>query len=821
MSSSLSEPRNRLVLVTDSKTVNGAALKINGVDFVELQTVDATTLYVHFLNEKPVSPPSPGVLVATITGGDRIQGIQTQKIKAADWSIDAEGRPVLAVYVNKAGDFSNYTLTLAGGLLDPMYTSAVFSFKVLCPSEFDCAPQTSCCAPDEPPLPAIDYTAKDFNSFKLALTDFSSQRYPSWQERSEADFGIMFMEALCALADELSYLQDRVAIEASLLTATQRRSLVSLARLVDYEPAPTLSATTTVQCNVIGNTVPAGTLVSALSPVGVVVPFEIGTGLADTKQYPVSPLWNLGIQPYWLDDSERCLSCGSTSMWILGHGYNFGPQIAAGTMNLLIQTDLPGESIREVVNLTGAIELLDPVFPDSHGNPAQVTFIQWGAAGALTRDHDLTQTQLGGNLLPATQGQRFSESFAVGTLPPGSTGVQLAVARYGPNGTDAQPNWIVRYPLAQSNAQQGSLTWLANTTANAEALDPDVVEPQPEIIVNRALPEPEGFEFTTSLLDATATEPAFTMDPTAWRVVATDGFGVTTQWEYDGDQGDTVRFGDGTFGLQPNDGDVFNVKYRIGLGADGNVAAGAIQNVDPSAAGYLSGVSNPFVVTNGADAETPQHIQRMAPQAFRAIQYRAVLASDYQAAAETLPWVLKAGTAFRWTGSWLTVFTTVDPSANGTQGTSVLESEQITLIDLLNRYRLAGYESYAPPPTLVSIDLNITVCAQTGWLSSDVEAGVLTRLADAQQPDGKAGFFYADSFSFGTPLYRSALEAAIQGVNGVSGVLDIEYRRRGASNVFQPLPDVLQLGSDELLRIENNPNYPERGIIRVIAEGGR
>jgi hypothetical protein len=211
----------------------------------------------------------------------------------------------------------------------------------------------------------------------------------------------------------------------------------------------------------------------------------------------------------------------------------------------------------------------------------------------------------------------------------------------------------------------------------------------------------------------------------------------------------------------------------------------------------------------------------MAPQAFRAVQYRAVLASDYQAAAETLPWVLKAGTAFRWTGSWLTVFTTVDPSANGTQGASVLESEQITLIELLNRYRLAGYESYAPPPTLVSIDLNITVCAQTGWLSSDVEAGVLTRLADAQQPNGIQGFFYADSFSFGTPLYRSVLEAAIQGVNGVSGVLDIEYRRRGASNVFQPLPDVLQLGSDELLRIENNPNYPERGIIRVIAEGGR
>ena len=43
------------------------------------------------------------------------------------------------------------------------------------------------------------------------MLDFSALRYPQWQERSEADFGIMFLEALSAVADELSYTQDRVA----------------------------------------------------------------------------------------------------------------------------------------------------------------------------------------------------------------------------------------------------------------------------------------------------------------------------------------------------------------------------------------------------------------------------------------------------------------------------------------------------------------------------------------------------------------------------------------------------------------------------------
>jgi len=32
---------------------------------------------------------------------------------------------------------------------------------------------------------------------------------------------------------------------------------------------------------------------------------------------------------------------------------------------------------------------------------------------------------------------------------------------------------------------------------------------------------------------------------------------------------------------------------------------------------------------------------------------------------------------------------------------------------------------------------------------------------------------------------------------------------------------VLQLGTNQILRVENDPSFPERGTIRVIAEGGR
>ncbi len=808
--------RNRLGLVATSTVVNG-------IDFIELKKVDATTLHVHFLNSVSVAGST---VTATIRGGDRIQGLTLKPIKNADWKVDAQGRPLLQLHVNKPGDFSLYTITISGAPLDAMFESAKFSFKALCPTEFDCKTTPDCCGPDDPPLPAIDYLAKDFQSFKLALSEFSAQRYPAWQEQSEADFGSMFMETLCAVADELSYLQDRVAAESTLLGATQRRSLVSMARLVDYEPQSTISATTIVQCDVVGTTVPAGTLVNAIGPDGVEVPFEIGTGLNDTTQYVVSTQWNRGqIVPYWLDDSQRCLSCGATGMWLVGQDYNFvtpGPNILLGTA-LLIQTDLPGESIREIVHVT-SVRFDEDMIYETNNLPTKLTYIEWSAAEALQRDHDLAATLVSGNLLSVTQGRRYSESFAVGVAPAGATAMPLAVIRMGPNGTEDHPNWIVRYPLSRSSIQpavlvpQGRLTWLQPAMgADGSVVDPDIATPSPELNVSRRLPNPQAYQFSTSLLDVGATAWAYTVDAGAWRVMGTDVTGAALQWEYDGDGGDTLRFGDGTFGEAPVPGDVFDVTYRIGLGAAGNVAAGAISIVPPVSTGYLTGVRNPFAVVSGADQETAQHITRMAPQAFHNVQYRAVLATDYQTAARTLPWVLQAGTTFRWTGSWLTVFTTADPKGTGW----ATETEQIGLIDLLNRRRLAGYESYAPPPVYVSIDLEITVCIEPQVIGSDVEARILSRLADAVTRDGTEGFFYADCFTFGTPLYRSQLEAAIQGVTGVNGVLDVQYRARGASNVFQELPDVLSLGSMQILRVQNNPDYPERGTIRVFAEGGR
>jgi hypothetical protein len=834
---------------------------LNGIDFVEVANDQQTALRVHFLNAVPLKGT---VSEVTITGGESIHTVAVAPIDDnTDWSLD-DTHLVLKLSAATPGDFSNYTLAINSPLLDLYFAKTVFSFKARCPSDLDCQPQPVVCLVPPSDAPPIDYLAKDFLSFRQALLDFSALRYPEWQERSEADFGVMFLEALCALADELSYMQDRIAAEAALPTATQRRSVVRLARLVDYWPRPATAASVLLQFDVADGVTEIldGLVVTASGPDGAPIPFETGTKLAnrfdpETGQLlipqpasPVSPTWNVTLQggyggsvscpqpaspvnpawnrgvirPYWFDNSQRCLRAGATEMYVLGCGFNFYPG-----QPLLIETGAQSSAdppIRQFVRLVdadqgpAATELCDPLFaPSTDGSGAPppvlfcptsppqgtcVTLIRWRTEDALTTDRDLTRTILAGNLIIATQAQtRLLESFVIPPPPDPQSTVPEALVCTGPNDTPSDPSLQYLYTL-----RTAPLAWLQPDDAAQPPAPEVVLTGQPSNGEQQVL-----WQFQPWLLKAEAFDNAFTIDAARFsRIAGTVGDSLRS--DYDGDAGDTLRFGDGVFGVVPVARTTFNVTYRTGGGLTGNVAPDSITAIDPKdpkANGVLR-VTNPLPATGGADPEPLDTVRRLAPEKFRAVQYRAVLPADYQAAAETLSWVQRAGTVFRWTGSWLTVFTTPDPR----------HSEQITvaqrteLINLLNRYRMAGYESYVPDPKYVSLDLVVELCARPESFRGDVEQTVLTALGTAP-----GGFFNRDNFTFGQPLQLSALEGAVQRAQGVAGVTCVRYRIRGRTPNLTRMGDTVAVGVDEIIRCDNDPSLPERGSLKVIIQGGK
>ena len=790
-----------------------ASATLNGIDFVEITRADQTGLRVHFLNRVAVAGTLTGSSPVTITGGEAIPAVPVRPIAATDWGLDDQGRPTLSLRTAFRGDFSAYRLRIASPALDPYFADVGFTFKAGCASALDCALPPAC-----PPLPGggplVDYLAKDYTSFRAALLDYSARAYPQWVERDEPDLGMVLAEMLSAAGDELSYLQDRIAAEASLATATQRGSVVRHARLVDYEPRPATSARTLLQLDVAGGDVPAGLVVEAPLPDGGRIAFELGGGLDDTGPLRTDPRWNRldhtspdlppRIVPYLWDDAQRCLRAGATELWVAGHGFGFPfdhLQLGTTGIDLLIDTAAPTPAdppVREIVHLTGASEEFDPLYQ------APVTRLTWDARQALTADHALDRTVLAGNLVPASEGRRHTETFVIDPDPAGPEAGLAAVARAGPDAACGAPAPVYLHTLTA-----GRLAWLADEARGAA--------PLPEIqLASRAAhqgDQPQGWVWRRSLLDADPFEAAFTVEPAGYRDVRPTPAAGRPQWEYDGDDADSIRFGTGTFGDRPRPGSVFDVTYRVTAGAAGNVAADAITVVPPGFGALIAAATNPFPAAGGADEEMLDHVRAAAPRAFRSRQFRAVRAEDYTATALELPWVIDAGTAVRWTGSWLSIFTTALPAGTPDRGTEPTTDQRRALIELLGRRRMTGYEVFTPLPRYVGLDLVITVCAQPWALRGEVEAAVRAAVRTALFAPGR--------MRFGAPLERSDLEAAAQAAPGVSGVLSISYRRRGVISGFVPMPETVTVGRDEIIQVDDDPSRPDRGSIRIVVEGGK
>ena len=501
-----------------------------------------------------------------------------------------------------------------------------FSFKARCPSDLDCETPPAPCPPPNGNAPPIDYLAKDFLSFRQALLDFSALRYPQVAGALRGGFWRHVPRGAERHRRQLSYTQDRIAAESTLLTATQRRSVQQHARLVDYEPAPPVSAGALVQFEVTTGTtsIRHGLAVIAPAPDGTLVTFETGLGLNDASPPPpASPLWNregtTAITGYWFDDSQKCLPAGATQMYVAGHGYGFQP----GQM-LLIETQPESSAdppLRQIVRLlptNPAQQVHDNLLPNPAtgvGPPTPVTLIAWQAADALEVPRDLSKTTVIGNIANATQGRTVTAQFVIGPPPPGiANPIPAAIERSGPQpllspGVCGSPPIIYLHTLANA-----PLAWLPLPASDPSGL------PVPEINLSQIQPTGSGpgpWTWARRLLLAGAFDPKFTIDPVSYRTLATNSDG-SVQSDYDGDAGDTIRFGDGVFGANPDPGMQFIVTYRYGAGTVGNVAAEAISQLDAATAatGNFTAVANPLAATGGANAQTLQSVQRLAPRRF-------------------------------------------------------------------------------------------------------------------------------------------------------------------------------------------------------------
>ena len=112
----------------------------------------------------------------------------------------------------------------------------------------------------------------------------------------------------------------------------------------------------------------------------------------------------------------------------------------------------------------------------------------------------------------------------------------------------------------------------------------------------------------------------------------------------------------------------------------------------------------------------------------------------------------------------------------------------------------------------VSLELVLDVCAAPAAFRSDVKAALVRAMV---------AYFHPDNFSFGQPVHASRVVAAAQAVRGVAHLDLLVLRRQGSLGPAVPVDGQLQIAAHEIVRLDNDPNFAERGVLRVQIRGGK
>lgn len=772
---------------------------LNGIDFLEVVSLNQLTLEVHFLKDLPIGAAALVGNNIAIEGGVRVVGITV--VTAV-----TNGR-VLQITVDRAGDFSNYTFRLRSSPTDEappagfdLQLAAVeFNFKANCPSNFDCQTESNC-PPEVFPTPRINYLAKDYSSFRQQMMDRLSLLMPEWKDRNVADLQLTLVELLAYAGDHLSYYQDAVATESYLFTARKRTSIRRHARLLDYH----LHNGNNARCWVHIAPIAGGALDGANFPSGT--PLLSQNGMAQTS-LPASEFTNELRNPelvvfetmhellirstqneitfYTWEDTNCCLAVGSTKATLRGDAL-LGLTLKGGDVLLLeeVRSPITGSRIeadparRHLVRIISAIPTIDSL----NGTP--IVNISWREEDALpfplyisaeVEDQVIENISVvRGNMVLADQGYTVA-------------GEQLIPA-IKEQESSYQPRLIHRNITVR---EEVSNTALSGAAAN------DLLRQN----VRKAVP-------IISLTDSDET----------WNpqrdLLQSDQFANEFVPEIDTDGTVQLRFGDDLLGKQPGIGFAPTATYRVGNGPTGNVGAEAIGRIINDLGG-IAVVRNPLPAVGGRAPESTEEVRQFAPEAFRT-QERAVTEADYALKARLHPAVQDAVAQFRWTGSWHTVFLTIDRQG----GLPITTEFTAEITDFLEQFRMAGYDLEIRPPVFVPLDIELLVCVDQGYFRDQIEKQLRVVFSRYLTTDGQLGFFHPDNFKFGQSLYLSNIYELAMRIDGVASVEVQRFKRWAKPAAGERAVGYLTTAFNEIIRLDNDPNFPENGKITFQTYGG-
>jgi hypothetical protein len=830
-----------------------------GLDYLEVSP-DQLTLTVYLLNQAPklIKPAN-----LQIQGGERITGIQVKNVTVQRMTTTADA--VLTVKVDKYGDFSEYTLSVVElddqghptaqimSGFDPRYASLAFTFKAGCPSDLDCK-NAMVCAPTERVEPDVNYLAKDYATFRQLILDRLALLMPAWQESHVPDIGITLVELLAYVGDYLSYYQDAVATEAYLATARQRISVRRHARLVDYHMHEGCNARAWLTIQTALDVPPpainlADIWFSTTAASGTPEIFE-PVACSPNDALVLFAAHN-EIKFYTWGDKLCCLPKGTTQATLVDGWQTATPtapattgQPAAGEIpaaaapakrqlqlkagDVLIFEEVKGPKTgnpadadparRWAVRLTEVTPTVDPL-KNQDGQTTPIVGIEWAVEDALPFPFCLSArlpapdcriicdiSVARGNVILVDHGQTIA--------PPEGLGQVGQESETGTCECEGSAVEMTSVPCVfRPTLKQSPLTFCEKTAPGLPASQMLTQDPR------NALPH----------LCLTSQPQAQTGDTSAivtwiWRPLAdlleSGSMDLNFVVEMDDAAVAHLRFGDGVLGRMPDAFTTFQAAYRIGNGTAGNVGTDTITEFGiRNSGGTVPGLKprNPFPAQGGTDPEPVAEVKLFAPGAFKKVLERAITAADYAAIAGRNQQIQQANAVLRWTGSWYEAQVAVDPWGTETADAGLLQKIQ----GYLYQFRRMGHDLVVDAAQYVPLYIEVIICVLPQYLRGHVEASLLDIFSNRVLPNGQLGLFHPDNLTFGEDVCLSRLVAAAQAVTGVEGVKITKFQRYFEAANGELAAGIITLAPTEIAQLDNDPSFPEHGVLKLDMRGGR
>jgi len=279
----------------------------------------------------------------------------------------------------------------------------------------------------------------------------------------------------------------------------------------------------------------------------------------------------------------------------------------------------------------------------------------------------------------------------------------------------------------------------------------------------------------------------------------------------------TIHFGTGETGANPDQGAPIEISFRNGIGEAGFIAPGALTDFDDPD-GLITNINNPLASYGGVDPQNLDDARLLGPRAIYQ-QNRAVTLNDYQNVllqgvqfGTGVATPLRANARFVWTGSWTTVFVSVEmPDRQPLASKPGLQS---SFESILAAKKMTGYDVQVEDAQYVPLYIALVAHLKPQYFARQIRQS----LSDALGPNG---FFAAANFNFGQAVHLSDLYTAALKVEGIQYLSVTRFKRLG-----DRYPDSAQQGSItvaplEIVRCDNDPSNPENGILSIRTCGGK